>query len=155
MKVKINTIEQSEEVTESAILNVYKVTEPIEHAIHLLRQTNDYIFAKEIETEKKTKISLINIVYIEYLERNIFLYEEDHMFQFKGSLIKFKEQLPINFIQISKNTLVNIYKINSFKGKVDGSLSIDLHTKEKLVVSRRYVSPLKKALIQLTTLHDM
>lgn len=49
----------------------------IQNAIDLLENQNDACIVQDIKTGDSKKISLSDVIYVEYLERNIFLYTKE------------------------------------------------------------------------------
>ncbi|MHC5250038.1 LytTR family DNA-binding domain-containing protein [Enterococcus sp. LJL90] len=145
MKVEIKHLSDQQQ-EESALLEIFELTANIETAVTLL-QEDDFLFeAKNIETEAFVKLKFSQLVYAEYLERNIFLYTAEAGYSMRLSLSNFLKQLPQNFVQISKSVVVNLYGIQNFSATGSGNLIITVTTGEKLVVNRRYVRNLKELL---------
>ncbi|KXY98947.1 LytTR family DNA-binding domain-containing protein, partial [Bacillus cereus] len=101
-----------------------------------------------IHKNEQEKISCSIIYYLEYLERKVFIYTKENIFEMKSPLYKLQYTLPDNFIRISKTTIVNIHFLNKFSAKTSGNLEALLSNGENLIVSRKYVSSLKKKLKQ-------
>ena len=53
---------------------------------------------------------------------------------------------PKHFLRISKSSLVNLMKIISVKSALGGRFSVVLSNGEEIIISRKYVSELKKVL---------
>ena len=83
---------------------------------------------------------------MEYLERKIFFYTNENILFIKDSLSNFIKLLPEEFIQISKNTVVNSLSIEKFYAKKNGNFILKITSHENLMISRRYVPNLKKTL---------
>lgn len=124
----------------------------IQNAIDLLENQNDACIVQDIKTGDSKKIFLSDVIYGEYLERNIFLYTKDDTCSLKLSLIKFIEQCPNYFIQISQSILLNIYFIDKFTSKVNGNMKVTTTYGEVLIVSRRYMKNLKATLVKISNL---
>jgi len=145
MKVNIKIIEKLTE--ETCTFNIHKLTSFIKDIVSTLEKSSDnYLLAKSISKNEQEKIPYSNIFYLEYLERKIFIYTNDTIFETKSPLYKLEHNLPNNFIRISKTIIINIYFLNKFSVKPNGNLEAFLSNEEKVIVSRKYVSSLKKAL---------
>lgn len=144
MKVNINIIEKLKE--ESCTFYVHKVTSFILDMVSTLENSSDdYLIVNSIHKNEQEKISCSIIYYLEYLERKVFIYTKENIFEMKSPLYKLQYTLPDNFIRISKTTIVNIHFLNKFSAKTSGNLEALLSNGENLIVSRKYVSSLKKS----------
>lgn len=76
MKVKVKKLEDSSQ-EELSVIQVFDVTPVIQNAIDLLENQNDACIVQDIKTGDSKKISLSDVIYGEYLERNIFLYTKE------------------------------------------------------------------------------
>ncbi|TQR39496.1 LytTR family transcriptional regulator [Lysinibacillus sphaericus] len=145
MKVNIKIIEKLTE--ETCTFNIHKVTSFIQDIVSTLEKSSDnYLLARSTSKNEQEKIPYSNIFYLEYLERKIFIYTNDTIFETKSPLYKLEHDLPNNFIRISKTIIINIHFLNKFSVKPNGNLEAILSNEEKVIVSRKYVSSLKKTL---------
>jgi Response regulator of the LytR/AlgR family len=146
MKVNINII--SSELEEEVNFNIHNVNQKINEAIELLTSSNKTIKHLLVKKEDKHyKVNIDEIFYIESIERKIFIYTKSETYEISEKLYILEEQLSnSNFIRISKSMLLNINKIYSFYPKLSGNLEALLTNKEKVIISRRYVSNLKNKL---------
>ncbi|WEG72583.1 LytTR family DNA-binding domain-containing protein [Vagococcus intermedius] len=146
MKIVINKILEKLDIKESAIFNIFEVTPSIEKAISFLEESNYTIVAQNIDSEEFIQLKISDILYIEYLERRIFLYTKNSTLITKDSLSNFSKILPNEFVQISKSTVANSLYIKAFIAQKNGNLTLEIVGNEKLIVSRRYVANVKKTL---------
>lgn len=146
MKVNINII--SSELEEEVNFNIHNVNPKINEAIELLTSSNKTIKHLLVKKEDKHyKVNIDEVFYIESIERKIFIYTKAETYEISEKLYILEEQLAnSNFIRISKSMLLNINKIYSFYPKLSGNLEALLTNKEKVIISRRYVSNLKNKL---------
>ena len=92
-------------------------------------------------------IPIKEIYYFESVEGNIFFYTENETYESTVKLYKVEENLKnLQFARISKTVIVNLDKMLSIKKSSNSRLVATLVNKEKLVVSRQYVSEIKKKL---------
>ncbi len=102
-------------------------------------------------TGKKGKetffVPIKDIFYFESVDGSVFFYTENETYEATTKLYKIEENLKnVRFSRISKTTIANLDKLVSIR-RVEGSrLVATLVNKEKLVVSRQYVSQIKKKL---------
>ncbi|WP_311407658.1 LytTR family DNA-binding domain-containing protein [Liquorilactobacillus uvarum] len=131
---------------DEVLFHVHEITPPINDAINLLQKNNDVILAKLMSSDREEKIRFSEVLYVEYIERQIFLYTKEKTYLLRQSLINFINSSPEYLIQVSKNTLVNVYEITAFTPHLNGNLTVQLSSTEKLIVSRRYVSSIRNSL---------
>lgn len=132
---------------ESVIFNLFHTNSTINKVIDMLRQSKTTILATELQTNVQHKVKYADVLYLDYVDRNVCLYTKDASYWIKNSFIKILTQLPNHFVQISKNNAVNIYEVQSVETNMGGNLIINLTSNEKLVVSRRYIKKFKACLI--------
>lgn len=146
MKVNINII--SSELEEEVNFNIHNVNQKINEAIELLTSSKKIIKYLLVKKEDKHyKVNIDEVFYIESIDRKVFIYTKAETYEISEKLYILEEQLSSNnFLRISKSMLLNINKIYSFYPKLSGNLEALLTNKEKVIISRRYVSNLKSKL---------
>ncbi|MFP3886118.1 LytTR family DNA-binding domain-containing protein [Priestia filamentosa] len=145
MKVNIKIIDKLRE--ESCTFYIHKVTSFVADIISTLENNPDsYLIAQSTQKNEQEKISYAIIFYLEYLERKVFIYTKKNIFETKRPLYRLEQELPNYFIRISKAVIINIHFLKKFSVKPNGNLEALLSNEEKVVVSRKYVPSLKKAL---------
>ncbi|MGE7885704.1 LytTR family DNA-binding domain-containing protein [Bacillus sp. NPDC094077] len=145
MKVNIKIIEKFKE--ESCTFYIHKVTSFFLDMVSTLENSSDnYLIVNSTHKSEQEKIPCSTIIYLEYLERKIFVYTKENIFEIKIPLYKLQHDLADNFIRISKTIIINIHFLNKFSVKPNGNLEALLSNGEKVIVSRKYVSSLKNVL---------
>ena len=100
--------------------------------------------------EKENEIFFIpikDIFYFESVDGNIFFYTGNETYEATVKLYEIEENLKnLHFVRISKTVIANLDKMLSIKKTENSRLVSTLVNKEKLVVSRKYVSEIKKKL---------
>ena len=88
-----------------------------------------------------------DIFYFESVDGKIFFYTENETYEAEARLYQIEESLKnLKFSRISKTVIANLDKMLSIKKAESSRLVATLVNKEKLVVSRQYVSEIKKKL---------
>jgi len=87
-----------------------------------------------------------DVFYIEAVDRKVFLYCEKEVYESKQKLYELEELDIDGFVRISKSTIANIHKIKAFIPSLSGNAEAVLTNKERIVISRRYMSSLKESL---------
>ena len=97
--------------------------------------------------EETFLIPIEEILYFESVDGKIFFYTENEIYEAMVKLYKIEESLKnLQFSRISKTVIANLDKLLSIKKAENSRLVATLVNQEKLVVSRQYVSEIKKKL---------
>ncbi|PGD61458.1 LytTR family DNA-binding domain-containing protein, partial [Bacillus wiedmannii] len=88
----------------------------------LENSSDNYLIVNSTHKSEQEKISCSTIIYLEYLERKIFVYTKENIFEIPSPLYKLQHELPDNFIRISKTIIINIHFLNKFSVKANGNL---------------------------------
>ena len=127
-----------------------KVTAPdltpdIERIISLMRMMDMQIPVKR--DDETILLDVDEILYIEAIERNTFVYTKDSTYESALKLYEFEQQLPEkDFIRISKQSILNLRKVKSLKTDINRKIRATLLNGEQIVVSRTYAEDLRKRL---------
>jgi len=92
------------------------------------------------------RVSPSDIFYFEAVDKKTFIYCERDVHESKLKLYELEELAINDFFRISKSVIVNASKIKSLIPSFSGRVETILTNKERVIISRQYVSELKKAL---------
>lgn len=93
------------------------------------------------------EIPVSDIFYIESVDNRVFIYTAEKIYETRQKLYELEEVLnEKRFLRVSKSVLLNLMKIESIKPALNGRFIAALKSGEKIVISRKYVPNLKKAL---------
>lgn len=112
----------------------------------------DFIKSRDLtltayEQSDSRQISLQDIYYIETVDNRVFAYMEQHVYEIKQKLYEFEALFSrYRFFRCSKSVIVNLMKIESIKPALNSRFTAKLTNGEKVIISRQYVSQLKKLL---------
>jgi len=93
-------------------------------------------------------IDLKDILFFETNDRNVYVHTTSNAFLIHYRLYELEENLPDNFLRISKSSILNLDEIISLSRSVTGNLVQFRDTYKTLYVSRRYLKELKNRLDQ-------
>ncbi|MFW5841856.1 MAG: LytTR family DNA-binding domain-containing protein [Bacillota bacterium] len=96
--------------------------------------------------DRQFKIDARRIYYFESVDDKVFCYTQSDVYETKYRLYELENILPKNFIRVSRTTVLNLRKIQSFKSILSGRIECLLKNKEKVFISRNYVKRLKQNL---------
>lgn len=142
MKIVIEEPQGSEE--EQVIIKCHQMTPELLHIITLLKMQDGLI---GYEGNEIHRIHLAAIYYIEVVENRTFLYCKNEFYESKQKLYEIEECLAnSDLIRVSKSVILNLSKIKSLYPALSGRFEAVLNNGEKIIISRQYVSDLKKRL---------
>lgn len=97
--------------------------------------------------DKILMIQMETIVAVAVYESQLTVYTVTKNYQLRGKLKEMLQRLNNgNFIQISKNTIINLDHLSSLEASFSGNMTAFLDDNLKLVVSRKYLAGLKESL---------
>ncbi|MDE6742922.1 MAG: LytTR family transcriptional regulator DNA-binding domain-containing protein [Lachnospiraceae bacterium] len=95
--------------------------------------------------DKIVKLPLKEIYYFEAVDNKVFAYTAKETFEIRKKLYEIEQDYEqTDFLRISKSAIVNVSKIAYVKPIFNGRFEAKLKNDEKIIVSRQYVSSLKK-----------
>lgn len=94
-----------------------------------------------------TMLSPRDIYYFEAVDNKVFAYCEKTVFEVRRKLYELEADFSyMDFLRISKSTIINVAKIQHLSSTLNGRLEARLRNGEKVIISRQYVADLKKML---------
>ena len=92
-------------------------------------------------------IPLNNILYFESVDKIVYIYTDKQVYRSSAKLYILEEQLAETyFARVSKTTILNLKKLSSVRSAKNAKLEGILINKEKILISRQYVTEIKKRL---------
>ncbi|MDF2676485.1 MAG: response regulator of the LytR/AlgR family [Bacillota bacterium] len=143
MKINVEAIDKTKE--EQIIIQCYKVTEEINEIVDFLKSRETSITA--YNDSQIYNIALQDIYYIESVDNKTFAYLQNNVYEIKNKL--YELEFIFNgkkFFRCSKSVIVNLMKIEFIKPALNGRFVAKLKNNEEIIISRKYVSALKKIL---------
>ena len=142
MKVEIKQVTSREE--EQAVISAVTITEEIQNAIDIL--DNNCRVIPVLADGETVMCKTDKIYYIESVDKRSYVYTKENCYETKYRLYELEEVLSASFFRCSKAMIINIRKIKSVKGELNGRMNAELLNGEQIVISRAYVKELKKKL---------
>lgn len=144
-KAKINVNKIKPEETEAITIDCYEVDDDVREIVSYVKSRQGQLTGKS--DGETYEISVKDVYYIESVDNRSFIYTASKTYETTGKLYELEELLkPMRFQRISKSSIVNLMKIKSIKPSLNGRLLAVLANKEEIIISRKYVSDLKKTL---------
>ena len=142
MKVEIRQIGPAEE--ENAVISINTITDSIRSAVDLLENQCRTI---PVVSDGKTMMCRTDqIYYIESVDKRSFVYTKAGCYETKYRLYELEELLDVRFLRCAKAMIINIRKIRSVKGELNGRMRAEMLNGEQIIISRGYVKELKEKL---------
>ncbi|WP_097005691.1 LytTR family DNA-binding domain-containing protein [Lacrimispora amygdalina] len=138
-------IEESHDGEEDQI--IIKCREMTEELIHLLAMIKSHDTLIAYDGNNIHRIQPKEIYYIEVVDNKTFLYCKNKVLESKQKLYELDNFLSkSDFLRVSKSVLLNLSKIKTLSPALSGRFEATLSNNEKIIISRQYVSDLKKIL---------
>lgn len=97
--------------------------------------------------DKIVKLSIKEIYYFEAVDNKVFAYTAKETYEIHKKLYEIEQEYAhTDLLRISKSVIADISKIAYVKPIFNGRFEAKLRNDEKVIVSRQYVSELKKKL---------
>lgn len=143
MEIKIFKI--TKEQPEQLEIRCHEITEQVREIVTFVKsrqgQLNGIIEGKQYE------IPVLDIYYIEAVDNKVFIYSAKKVYETRQRLYELESALKEKyFLRVSKALLLNLMKVQSIKPAVNGRFTAILQSGEEIIISRKYVPELKKAL---------
>lgn len=143
MKLSVEQIPS--EAEEEVIVRCYDAQEKWVEAIRSI--TAGEIAITGCVDEKTYRLKLSDVYYFEVLEGRSFLYCEKTVLECRQKLYEFEALCEGSMLfRCSKSMILNADKIECVRPSVSGRFEATLLNREKVIISRQYVSELKKLL---------
>lgn len=143
MEIKILKIGKTQ--PEQLEIRCHEVTETVREIVTFVNSRQGQLTG--IIEGKQYEIPVINIHYIEAVDNKVFIYCFKHIYESRQKLYELEEILKEkHFLRVSKSLIVNLMKITAIKPALNGRFIAVLQNGEEIIISRKYVPNLKKAL---------
>lgn len=143
VKITIQECERDEE--EEVVLRCKNVDRDILKLIYALRAKREKITVWK--DEKMFQVLPQEIFYFESVDNHVFAYLEQEVCEVKKKLYELEEiYVHTDFFRASKSTIINLEKVEYLSPGFHGRFEAAMKNGERLVISRQYVSDLKRRL---------
>jgi len=142
LKIVIEEVKDGEQ--EQIVIRCREMSPELLQAIALLKSGSSLV---AYDGNVIYRVKPADIYYIEVVDHKTFLYGKQKVYESKQKLYELEEALPGDrFMRVSKSVLLNLSKIRSFSPFLSGRFEALLDNGEKVIISRQYMSNLKKRL---------
>ena len=143
MKVRIEIDSNIEE--DEIIIRCKELTKSIQKIEETIQQENQIINFTFYKDNTEYYIPLNSILFFETSGNEINAHTSNEIYEVKYKLYELEEILPINFIRVSKSTILNVDYIFSIEKNLTASSIVQFNkTHKQVYVSRNYYKKLKE-----------
>lgn len=123
-------------------IDAQAMTEDIQKLTNYIDQLANTIMVQDRDGQKE--IHILDIVYIESIERKTFIYTLKNMYEMEAPLYEMEDRLqPFHFIRINKQTIMNPRHVQAVKALLNSRYELSMASGEKLIVTRHYRASFK------------
>lgn len=143
MQIKITKTDRS--TPEFVEIHCHTVNDDVQEIAAFVKSRQGLLTG--VSDERQYEIAVSDIFYIESVDNRGFIYTKDKVYETRQKLYELEELLKTkHFIRVSKSVLLNLMKVSSIKPALNSRFTAVLFSGEQVVISRKYVPELKKAL---------
>lgn len=144
MEIRIKKISSKE--PEAIEIYCHEINDAVKEIVSFVKSRQGQLTGQI--RDKKFTISYTDIYYIEAVDDRVFLYCKDKVYETGYKLYQLENVLGKDrFLRISKSVIVNLMKIEAIKPALNSRFIAFLKNGEQVIISRKYVSVLKKTLM--------
>ena len=143
MLIKILKIDRSE--PEELEIRCHEETEEVKDIVAFVKSRQGKLTG--ISEGQKYEIPIADVYYVEAVDNAVFIYGQENVYEAKQKLYELEGILREQyFLRVSKSLILNLMKIKAIKPALNGRYSAILQSGEEVIISRKYVVQLKRAL---------
>ncbi len=143
MEVKLLKI--AKEQPEQVEVRCHEVTEEVREIVTFIKTRQGQLTG--VQEGKQYEVPVMDICYIEAVDEKVFLYTLKQVYETRQRLYELEDLLKEKyFLRVSKSLLLNLMKVQSIKPALNGRFTAVLKSGEEIIISRKYVPDLKRAL---------
>lgn len=126
-------------------IHCYRISDEVREIIAFVKSRQGQLTGTA--DERQYEIAVSDVFYIESVDNRNFIYTKDKVYETRQKLYELEEMLKDkHFLRVSKSTLLNLMKVSAIKPALNSRFTAELFSGEQVVITRKYVPELKKAL---------
>ena len=143
MEIRVFKVAHNE--PEELEIRCHEVTEQIKEIVTFVKSRQGQLTG--IIEGKQYEVPVTDIYYVEAVDNSVFIYGPNKVYEAGQKLYELEGILREKyFLRVSKSLILNLMKVNAIRPALNGRYLALLHSGEEIIISRKYVSDLKKAL---------
>ena len=143
MQTKITRIERDKpEILE---IRCHEISDEVREIVAFVKSRQGQLTGTA--DDRMYEIAVSDIFYIESVDNKTFIYCKNREYETKQKLYELEEILrEKHFLRVSKSVLLNLMKVSSIKPALNSRFTAVLVAEKHVMISKKYVPELKKAL---------
>ena len=126
-------------------IHCYRISDEVREIIAFVKSRQGQLTGTA--DERQYEIAVSDVFYIESVDNKTFIYTKNKVYETRQKLYELEEILKEKrFLRVSKSTLLNLMKVSAIKPALNSRFTAELFSGEQVVITRKYVPELKKAL---------
>ena len=143
--MEIKVIKISPKEPEELQIRCHEMTEQVKEIITFVKSRHGKLTG--VIEGKQYEVPVTDVYYVEGVDNSVFIYGKQVVYESKQKLYELEEVLKEKyFLRVSKSLIINLMKVKSIKPALNGRYLAVLQGGEEVIISRKYVPQLKKAL---------
>lgn len=143
MRTKVTIIDRSN--PELLEIQCHQISDEVREIVAFVKSRQGQLTGTA--DDRMYEIAVSDIFYIESVDNKTFIYCKNREYETKQKLYELEEILrEKHFLRVSKSVLLNLMKVSSIKPALNSRFTAVLFSGEQVIISRKYVPELKKAL---------
>lgn len=143
MLIKILKVAESE--PEELEIRCHEETEEVKDIVMFAKSRQGKLTG--IFEGQQYEIPVADVFYVEAVDNAVFIYGKENIYETKQKLYELEGILREKyFLRVSKSLILNLMKIKAIKPALNGRYTAILENGEDIIISRKYVTDLKRAL---------
>ena len=126
-------------------IHCYRISEKVREIIAFVKSRQGQLTGTA--DDRQYEIAVSDVFFIESVDNKTFIYTKNKVYETRHKLYELEEILKEKrFLRVSKSTLLNLMKVSAIKPALNSRFTAELFSGEQVVITRKYVPELKKAL---------
>ena len=143
--MEIKVFKVGKEKPEEVEIRCHELTEEVREIVAFVKTRQGRLTG--MQEGKQFEIAVTDLAYVEAVDNKVFLYTQKQVYETRQKLYELEELLREKyFLRVSKSLLLNLMKIQAIKPAMNGRMMAVLKGGEEIIITRKYVADLKKAL---------
>lgn len=143
--MEIKLLKIAKEQPEQVEIRCHEITEEIREIVTFVKTRQGQLTG--LMEGKQYEVPVRDVCYIEAVDNKVFLYTQKQVYETRQKLYEMEELLQEKyFLRVSRSLLLNLMKVKAIKPALNGRFLAILQSGEEIIISRKYVPELKKAL---------
>ena len=126
-------------------IHCYRISDEVREIIAFVKSRQGQLTGTA--DDRQYEIAVSDVFYIESVDNKTFIYTKNKVYETRHKLYELEEILKEKrFLRVSKSTLLNLMKVSAIKPALNSRFTAELFSGEQVIITRKYVPELKKAL---------